>query len=148
MEEFSPEHPSQSITLPGRFEYLPQIGEFVTRAAKAAGLTTAAIDAVEMAVDEAFTNIIEHAYGYEGRGDIQCSCHISEDGLTVILNDYGRPFDPESVPEPNIHARLEQRKEGGLGLYLIRQLMDEVRFEFDPETGNSLTLVKCKERAS
>jgi serine/threonine-protein kinase RsbW len=98
-----------------------------------------------MAVDEACTNIIEHAYGGEGRGDIECTCQIDSDGLTVRLCDHGRPFDPSSVPEPDINAGLEERREGGLGLFLIRKLMDEVHFEFTPESGNVLTMVKWKE---
>jgi serine/threonine-protein kinase RsbW len=98
-----------------------------------------------MAVDEACTNIIEHAYGGEGRGDIECTCQIESDRLIVRLCDHGRPFDPSSVPEPDINASLEERTEGGLGLFLIRKLMDEVHFEFTAESGNVLTMVKWKE---
>jgi serine/threonine-protein kinase RsbW len=98
-----------------------------------------------MAVDEACANIIEHAYGGEGRGDIECTCQIDGDGLLVRLCDQGRPFDPSSVPEPDINGSLEERQEGGLGLFLIRKLVDEVRFEFTPGSGNVLTLVKWKE---
>lgn len=148
MEDFSPERPSQTITLPGRFKHLPKIGEFVIRAAEAAGLRPSAVDAVEMAVDEAFTNIIEHAYGGETNSKIECTCLIQSDGLTIVLHDYGRPFDPHSIPDPDIHASLEERRERGLGLYLIRQLMDEVHFEFTPHSGNTLTMVKRKETTS
>ena len=129
----------------GRFDSLAQIREFVARAAGAAGLGPAAVYAVEMAVDEACTNIIEHAYGSEGRGDIECTCQPDTEGLTVTLRDYGRPFDPSGVPKPDTNASLEGRTEGGLGLYLIRELMDEVHFEFTPDSGNVLTLVKRKE---
>ncbi|GAB4537387.1 MAG: hypothetical protein Kow0063_24100 [Anaerolineae bacterium] len=104
-----------------------------------------AIYAVEMAVDEACTNIIEHAYGGEGRGDIECTCEVNCDKLVVTLRDYGRSFNPSSVPEPDIQAALEDRQEGGLGVYLIRKLMDEVHFEFTPDAGNILTMVKRKE---
>jgi anti-sigma regulatory factor (Ser/Thr protein kinase) len=66
----------------------------------------------------------------------------------VALRDYGHPFDPSRVPEPDINAGLEERKAGGLGLYLIRKLMDEVHFEFTPDSGNVLTMVKHKETSS
>ena len=134
----------KTATFPARFDSLAAIGEFVTRAAKAAGLDARAVYAVQLAVDEACTNIIEHAYGGEGRGDIECTCITSNNGLTVILRDYGCPFDPTSVPEPDLCASLEDRKVRGLGLYCIRQLMDKVRFEFTLDSGNVLTMVKRK----
>jgi len=135
----------KTATFPARFDSLAAIGQFVTHAAKAAGLDARAVYAVQLAVDEACANIIEHAYGGEGRGDIECTCIVNNNGLTVILRDYGRPFDPTSVPEPDLCASLEDRKARGLGLYFIRQLMDKVRFEFTPDSGNMLTMVKCKE---
>jgi serine/threonine-protein kinase RsbW len=136
---------SQTRVFPGLFDSLAPIGEFVTQAARVVGLDAQAVYAVQMAVDEAVTNIIEHAYGGEGRGTNKCTCHLSDDGLTVTLRDQGRPFDPASVPTPDLDADLEDRRVGGLGLYFIRRLMDEVRFEFTPGSGNVLTMVKRKE---
>lgn len=138
----------QTLTFPGRFDSLADISEFVARAAEAAGLDAHAIYEVQMAVDEACSNIIEHAYGGEGRGPIECTCRIRDGELTVTLCDQGHPFDPTSVPEPDLHANLKKRKSGGLGLYFIRQLMDNVHFEFTPDSGNVLTLVKRKEVSS
>jgi serine/threonine-protein kinase RsbW len=131
-------------TFPGQFDSLVKISEFVTHAATVAGLGSTAVYAVEMAVDEACTNIIEHAYGGEGRGNIECMCQIDDGELTVTLRDHGCPFDPSSVPEPDVNAALQDRREGGLGLYLIRRLMDEVHFEFTSDSGNVLTMVKHK----
>jgi serine/threonine-protein kinase RsbW len=139
---------AQTMTFPGQFDSLAEIGEFVTRAAGAAGMDRDAVYAVEMAVDEACSNIIQHAYGGEGRGEIECTCQVNRDKLIVTLRDYGYPFNPSSVPEPDINAALEDRREGGLGLYLIRKLMDEVRFEFTSDSGNVLTMVKRKETTS
>ena len=135
----------KTAVFPARFDSLAAVGEFVTHAAEDAGLDARAVYAVQLAVEEAGANIIEHAYAGEGRGDIECTCMVNSNGLTVILRDYGRPFDPMSVPEPDLCASLEDRKARGLGLYLIRQLMDKVRFEFTPDSGNVLTMVKCKE---
>jgi serine/threonine-protein kinase RsbW len=135
----------QTATFPARLDSLAAISEFVTRAAEAAGLDARAVYAVQLAVEEACANIIEHAYGGEGRGDIECTCRVNENGLTVILRDYGRPFNPTSVPEPDLYASLEDRKIRGLGLYFIRQLMDQVRFEFTADSVKVLTMVKRKE---
>ncbi|HEC36082.1 MAG TPA: ATP-binding protein [Anaerolineae bacterium] len=139
---------TQTRVFPGRFDSLAAISEFVARAAEAAGLDACAVYGVRMAVDEACSNIIEHAYGGEGRGDIECTCVIAGDGLTVTLRDHGRPFDPASVPEPDLYTCLENRKVGGLGVYFIRQLMDEVHFEFTSDSGNVLTMVRHREGPS
>ena len=134
----------QTVTFPGKFESLVQISNLIVQQAKEAGLDEAAVYAVDLAVDEAFTNIIEHAYGGEGIGDVQCTCQAQDDGLTITLHDFGRPFHPEKIPAPNAKTRLKDLKSGGAGLFLIRKMMDEVRFEFNPSTGNLLTMVKHK----
>ncbi|HEY74411.1 MAG TPA: SpoIIE family protein phosphatase [Thermoflexia bacterium] len=132
----------QTRTFPGRFDSLAAIGEFVTHAAEAAGLDERAIYEVQMAVDEACSNIIEHAYGGEGRGDIECACRTDEHALTVTLRDHGTPFDPTRAPKPDLDAPLDERQVGGLGAYFMQQLMDEMRFEHTPDLGNVLTMVK------
>jgi serine/threonine-protein kinase RsbW len=97
-----------------------------------------------MAVDEACSNIIEHAYGGEGRGPIECACHVYDDRLIIALHDYGCPFDLTQVPQPDLEAGLQDRNAGGLGVYFMHQLMDHVQFESKPGAGNTLTLIKCK----
>lgn len=134
----------KTITLPGRYENLVKISEFVRLAAQEAGLDSFAIYSVETAVEEACSNIIEHAYGGEGRGDIECTCSIDPSGLTIRLQDHGKPFKPESVPEPDVRAPLKKRPAHGLGLFIMRKWMDDVQFEFSPESGNVLTMLKRK----
>jgi len=135
---------SQTVNFPGNYDNLEKIGALVERAAQQAGLDDSACYAVQLAVDEACSNIIEHAYGGEGRGEIQCSTIIHPDNLTVVLRDFGAPFNPDSVPIPNLNQPIEEFEEQGLGLYWMRKLMDEVHFEFTADQGNVLTLVKRK----
>ena len=116
--------------------------EFTGQAARDAGMDDAEVYAVKLAVDEACTNIIEHAYREEAKGKIEITCNITPEGLTVILRDHGRSFDPSTVPAPDLSADLRRRRPGGLGLYLMRQLMDEIRFESLGEAGNVLTMIK------
>jgi serine/threonine-protein kinase RsbW len=134
----------QTKTFSGRLENISRICEFAVAAAADAGLDSNAAYAVELAVDEACTNIIEHAYGGEGRGDIIITCEASPTGLTVILQDYGKPFNPDKIPVPNPKASLSKVQPRGAGLFLIRKMMDEVHFEFSKEKGNRLTMVKRK----
>lgn len=136
---------TETTTFPARFESLAGISEFVTQVAAAAGFGERAIYEVELAVDEACSNIIEHAYGGESRGEIHCTCRADERSLTVILRDQGRPFDPSEIPEPDVCAPLQERNAGGLGLYFMSRLMDEVSFEFETGLGNILTMVKYRE---
>ena len=136
---------SQTLSLPGRFDSLTVINELVTRAAEAAELDARAVYAVQLAVDEACSNIIEHAYDGEGLDPIECCCRVTDQGLTVILRDYGRPFDPTSVPDPDVQASLQDRRIGGLGMYFMRQLMDQVCFDIVPGKSNTLTMEKKRD---
>lgn len=131
-----------TATFPARFDNLAKIGKFIEEATKKAGFDDSTTYAVQLAVDEACSNIIEHAYGGESKGDIQCTYHVENSRLIITLRDKGRPFDPEKVQEPNFGAPIEELKPRGAGLFLMRKLMDEIRFEFDQKTGNVLTLVK------
>jgi serine/threonine-protein kinase RsbW len=141
----------RSIILAAQFENLDHVREFVAESAAECGLEPAAIYAVQLAVDEAFTNIVEHAYGGESNEKIECTCQLVGEGLEVTLIDCGKPFDPSLVPGPNLDAELEEREVGGLGLYFIFQLMDEVEFSFTKklELGkncNLLRMIKRKEK--
>ena len=129
----------------GGFPSLAEIARFVAQATKSAGLGDRAAYAVQVAVDEACSNIIQHAYGGEGIGPIDCSCEVTHDSLIITLRDEGRPFDPSLVSDPELGVELEKRALGGLGVYLIRQLMDAVDHRYEPGIGNVLTLVKSRE---
>lgn len=134
----------QRLTVPGRFEYLAQIAEFVTQAARTAGLSDDDVFHVEMAVDEACSNIIEHAYRYQP-GEIDLACSAPEPGcLDITIRDRGEPFDPGAIPQPPLGHLTDpdDLNEGGLGLYFMRKLMDDVRFEFEPGRGNLLYMSK------
>ena len=139
----------QHLTVPGRFEYLAQISDFVIQAAREAGLSEDDIFHVEMAVDEACSNVIEHAYA-RVQGNIELACAMPEPGcLMITIHDQGRPFDPESVPLPPLgeDATLNMIQEGGLGLYFMRKLMDEVTFSFTPGDGNTLVMTKRRKNS-
>lgn len=129
---------------PSRFESLAGIRDFVNLAAKDAGFNEKEIYAVELAVDEACANIIEHAYDGEGKGQIECTCNDINGGLEIIIKDDGKPFDPDSVPSPDFSVDLEDLQPRGAGLFIIRNLMDDVSFTFSKNRGNILRMVKRK----
>jgi anti-sigma regulatory factor (Ser/Thr protein kinase) len=153
MTELSSEESSYTLTLLAQFENLERVRAFVGRHAEAYGLSPAEVYSVQLAVDEAFSNVVEHAYGGECHEKIECTCQITDQGLVITLRDCGRPFQPEEIPNPDLEAELQAREIGGLGLYFIRQLMDEVEFTFISETEpqrtcNVLRMVKRKENTA
>ncbi len=133
-------------TFPGRLDALSSIREFVARVATDAGLSAKDVYAVVLSVDEACSNIVEHAYQGRQSGEIECECWWSGSEFHIILRDQGEPFDPEAVPEPQVEGPLEQLSLGGAGLFLMRKLMDSVEFEFSPEKGNVLRMVKRRSK--
>lgn len=129
---------------PADLDAVRQICALVVQAADKAGLSASETYEVELAVDEACTNIIEHAYREVENGSIECSIEILSSGLKIVLKDHGTRFDPEEVPAPDLKLPLKKVKPGGAGLYLMRKMMDEVKFNFSAASGNSLTMVKRK----
>ncbi len=123
------------------------IRQFAGQAAKDFGLPENDIYAVELAVDEACTNVIEHAYDGVPRGEIECTCESDDKKMTIMLRDHGRPFDPNSIPAPDLKADINKRKVGGLGIYLMKRYMDEVRYEQLGESGNLVIMVKRRNPA-
>jgi serine/threonine-protein kinase RsbW len=131
-----------------QFDQLDAIRGFAAQAARDAGLQDSEVNAVVLAIDEACSNIVEHAYRGVKKGQIECTCDAGPDALTIILRDHGKAFDVSKVPAPDVGADLSDRRIGGLGIFLMRKLMDEVRFEAQGKSGNVLTMVKHKGRAN
>jgi anti-sigma regulatory factor (Ser/Thr protein kinase) len=123
-------------------ENLTIIGDFVGAVAKKLKLSNEVTFALQMAVDEACANVMEHAYAGQTDGTVRIRCQTVGDQVVVTIQDNGRPFDPQAIPRPDPTAPLERRGNGALGLYLMERLMDSVEFEFDAESGNIRTMKK------
>lgn len=134
----------KKVSYSADFKNLDAIRAFVGRAAEQAGFSPRDVYAVQLAADEACSNIIEHAYGGRSDGVIEISCEAREGQLTVVIHDQGKGFDMSAVRQPNVSGPLEDREVGGLGVYLIHKLMDEVHFESSGKKGNTLTMIKRK----
>lgn len=124
---------------------IPRIIEFVVSWLEYRGLGKYAFS-LETAVDEASTNIIKHAYMGLG-GFVQISCDMQGQDIVITITDRGKPFDPGSVPLPDVNADLANRKIGGLGIYMMKKMMDEVKYSFDIKQGNRLEMRKKVEKA-
>lgn len=128
---------------PAKFEILDEVREQVGEAARQQGFTERAIYAVQLAADEAASNIIEHAYEERQGESFLLRCEFSNDRLIMTFLDRGSSFDFAKVKTPDIKADLSKRKIGGLGIFLMHKLMDEVAYKVTL-SGNYLTLIKRK----
>ncbi len=127
-----------------RFEELEDIRQFVGQTARSAGFADKAVYSVQLAADEAASNIIEHAYGEESDASFELSCDFRDGQLVMTFVDQGKSFDFDRVEVPDLKADLSERKIGGLGIYLMHKLMDQVDYVVT-DSGNILTLTKKKE---
>ena len=129
---------------PAQFEFLDAIREFAAVAARQALMDDKEVYNIQLAVDEAASNIIEHAYDGISDGQIEISLEVKPDGILIVMHDNGKQFNPDETEEPVLDAALEDRAIGGLGLFFMRKLMDVVRFEWQPGHGNVLTMIKYR----
>jgi serine/threonine-protein kinase RsbW len=143
------------LSVPARFDQLARLTAFAVESAHSVGFDKPQLDRIELAVDEACSNIIEHAYaGNTGHIDIEVEIEPHH-YIKIVLTDTGKAFEPDKVPAyvPCTHETdISNLKVGGLGIHLMRQAMDDVCFEFNvrdahPSNGktgvfNRLTLIK------
>ena len=120
--------PALVLGVPSRTEFLAAIRDVTRRMAEIAGFDTAQSDQLALAVDEASTNVIEHAYA--GAGDRRIELRFDErgDDLRVEVVDEGTAVDPRAVPELDLRRYASERRTGGLGVHLMGRIMDTVTF--------------------
>jgi serine/threonine-protein kinase RsbW len=130
------------LNISGVTENLEVIRNFIRDLSQKAGFGKEEEDEIVLAVDEACTNAIKHAYQYDGRRKITIKTVIFNEGIEIVITDKGQGFDIEKLPKPDLEAYAHKAKKGGLGIHLMRTLMDEVKYDFKPGKKNSVTLVK------
>ena len=123
-------------------ENLSLIRDFVSEKALNAGIQMDTVEKIMLAVDEACTNIIKHAYKYSPDGEIIINIDYNEKKFTITIIDYGKSFEPDSVPLPNLQKYYHEHKVGGLGIYLMKSLMDDVKYTSVPGKYNQVLLSK------
>ena len=84
---------------------------------------------LNLALEEAISNVILYAYGEERQTEISLSANMSDNNLTFVLTDYGKEFDPTKVPDADVTLSAEEREIGGLGIFLIRQIMNTIEYQ-------------------
>jgi len=129
-----------ALTIPSDPRMLKIVRAGIAHLCTILGFANVDKNGVVLAVDEACANIIKHAYGGQCRQPIEIRCRLFPDRLEVLLRDHGKKADGDLWQRPV----SEGRQPGGLGLRLIRTVMDSVQYSHHPVQGNSLVLVKHK----
>jgi anti-sigma regulatory factor (Ser/Thr protein kinase) len=131
---------------PAKIENLGKFMGFVSDFVKAEGFTEKRIREIELATEEALLNIFNYAYPEGVDGEVEVRCRMDEkSGLIMEILDSGKPFDVQSVPDPDLSLDVSDRKIGGLGILLIKKMVDEVQYRREGES-NILTFVVHKKR--
>ena len=130
------------LTVLNDLAYLPVILDFVRSAAGVVGFGDGDQQRIELAVEEAATNVIQHAFAPGEAATFDVACQHVPNGLAIRIQDKGLPFDPSLAPEYDPTADLENQEGAGLGGFMIRQLMDEYQFLNLGAEGKATRLVK------
>ena len=128
--------------LPAKLENLGKLHKFVRDQVMVTDFSKKDANQILIAAEEGIINILNYAYP-DSEGEITIICEDTEKSFTITLKDQGIPFDPLSLPDPDVDLPIEDRKIGGLGIFMIKQIMDEVKYK-RKDDWNIFTLIKLK----
>jgi serine/threonine-protein kinase RsbW len=129
-----------SLTIPSDINEIPRVSELIESVMQGQGFLNEDILDTQLAVEEVVTNVIVHGYGNAG-GEILVACRADGRAIEIRIEDHAAPFDPRSLPEPDINADIDEREIGGLGIFLTRQVMDDIQYRYENDK-NILILTK------
>ena len=129
----------KSIILANDISEISRLYEFVEEVGNDFELSPDIVFNLNLVLEEAVVNIINYAYPKEEHESIYLSARMHEDSIVLVLTDTGKEFDPTAAPEADVTLSADDRQIGGLGIFLIRQIMNEVKYE-RIEGKNVLTL--------
>ncbi|HEX8288730.1 MAG TPA: ATP-binding protein [Pyrinomonadaceae bacterium] len=130
------------LKVPSSTENLALIREFVGSIAQQSGMNAMDAGKLELAIDEACANVIEHAYGHDISKEVVIRARFDEETLRIDVEDTGNGFDPNAIKQEELEQLVNKRRTGGLGMRLMKTLMDEVHYEIEPGKKNELHMVK------
>ena len=131
----------KSIILANDISEISRLYEFIEELGNDFSLSPDIVFNLNLVLEEAVVNIINYAYPKEEHESIYLSARMHEGSIILVLTDTGKEFDPTAAPEADVTLSADERQIGGLGIFLIRQFMNEVKYE-SIEGKNVLTLEK------
>ncbi|MBP1649056.1 MAG: Anti-sigma regulatory factor [Bacteroidetes bacterium] len=133
---------TESIHIESRTDRLIAVREFVSASARKFGFSDEEVSKIALAVDEACTNIIKHAYKFDPTQYITVTIKPRGRTFEVSIKDTGRQFNPSDIMTPDMKEYLTHYRRGGLGIYLMKSLMDKVEYDIEPGKKNEVRLTK------
>lgn len=130
------------LHVPSSTENLAMIRDFVSKIGLQAGMDEAEVAMLELAVDEACANVIEHAYEEDVTKEVSVRATLDGETIQIMVVDTGKGFDPNSVEQKDLKKLVRERRSGGLGMRMMKALMDEVQYQIIPGVMNELKMVK------
>ena len=130
------------LRIPGQTDNLELIRIFVSAVAERVGFGADDVGKIELAVDEACANVIKHAYIKGTKEPIDIVIEVDYKKLTIIITDHGKGFDIKKISKKNVKDYIAELRVGGLGIYLMKALMDEVEFDSQPGVRTQVKMVK------
>jgi serine/threonine-protein kinase RsbW len=130
------------LKIQSQTENLSLVRDFVSTIARDFGFDEESVNKIALAVDEACTNIIKHSYEFASNKDIEIDITTRQGQLEIVITDRGKSFDPTMIKIPDMKEYLSKYKRGGLGMYLMRSLMDKVEYKITHGKKNEVRLVK------
>jgi sigma-B regulation protein RsbU (phosphoserine phosphatase) len=131
----------RSLILPNDIETIPQLNEFIDSVAEEMSLDMSLTMSLNLAMEEAVVNVMDYAYPEGQQGNVEIEAMTDGEWLTFVISDSGVPFDPTTKEDADTTLPAEERPIGGLGIFLVRQLMDVIQYQRDGNK-NVLTLRK------
>lgn len=131
--------PPQTLSIRNNLHEIKRVGEMIETFVTLHGLPTSLVGAYTLAADELLTNVISYGYDDEQEHAIHLQLKCDESALVLRLEDDGRAYNPFAAPPPDLTAELMDRPLGGLGIHLVRQLMDQV--EYDRKADKNVVLL-------
>lgn len=133
---------TKKLRVKSKTENLSLIRDFISTSAFDAGVPADFVENIILAVDEACTNIIKHAYKSSPEGELIIKTKSTPSHFLISITDFGHTFEPDSIPEPDLQKYYRQKRVGGLGMYLMKTLMDDVKYVSIPGKYNEVLLSK------
>lgn len=132
----------RKLSIKSRTENLTLVREFISSVISEVCSSQDKVDDVVLAVDEAVTNVIKHAYKFSPDGDILIKVKCSNEKIEIQITDFGLPFSPNSIPVPDLKKYFKEKRVGGLGIFLMKSLMDDVNYKSVPNKFNQVNIIK------
>lgn len=135
----------RSITLPNNVQEVPRLAEFIDEVCECLEFDMTLTMQLNLAIEEAVVNVMDYAYPVGTVGDVNIDVLADDEQVKFIISDSGTPFDPTAKDDVDTTLSVEERRIGGLGIHLVRQLMDTIEYA---RTDGKNILTLCKKRIS